>query len=279
MHIFTKKAGLKAYLDKERKKGKSIGFVPTMGALHEGHLSLIIGSRKDCDVTVCSIFVNPTQFNNADDFRKYPRVVEADRDLLEKASCDVLFLPDVEEMYAGTKPIRPDLDGLDTRLEGEFRPGHFDGVVQIVYLLLKAVKPDRLYMGLKDYQQQLIVGRMIREMKLPVTLVAEPTMREKNGLAMSSRNMRLTPVQREEAAAIYAMLTHAAQSIKEGLDVPEVLQKAESELADFDCKPEYIVLCDAETLLPLERYDPDRKAILLAAVWWGDVRLIDNLVF
>ena len=119
----------------------------------------------------------------------------------------------------------------------------------------------------------------LREMKLPVTLVAEPTMREKNGLAMSSRNMRLTPVQREEAAAIYAMLTHAAQSIKEGLDVPEVLQKAESELADFDCKPEYIVLCDAETLLPLERYDPDRKAILLTAVWWGDVRLIDNLVF
>ncbi len=279
MHIFTTKAGLKAYLDKERKKGKSIGFVPTMGALHEGHLSLIAECRQDCDVTVCSIFVNPTQFNNADDFKKYPRVVETDRELLEKAHCDVLFLPDVEEMYTGTKPIHPDLGGLDKRLEGKFRPGHFDGVVQIVYLLLKAVRPDRLYMGLKDYQQQLIVGRMIREMKLTVELVAAPTMREKSGLAMSSRNTRLTLEQRAAAAAIYRMLTHAKQALKDGMDVADVLHQAEKELSEFDCKPEYITLCDAGTLLPLERYGPEKKAILLTAVWWGDVRLIDNLVF
>lgn len=279
MHIFTTKAGLKAYLDKERKKGKSVGFVPTMGALHEGHLSLITECRQGCDVTVCSIFVNPTQFDNADDFKKYPRVVETDRELLEKAHCDVLFLPDVEEMYTGTKPIHPNLGGLDKRLEGEFRPGHFDGVVQIVYLLLKAVRPDRLYMGLKDYQQQLIVRRMIREMKLTVELVAVPTMREKSGLAMSSRNTRLTPEQRAAAAAIYRMLTHAKQAFKDGVDVAEVLHQADKGLSEFDCKPEYITLCDAETLLPLERYDPEKRAILLTAVWWGDVRLIDNLVF
>lgn len=278
MKVIERKSELKSYLDQLREDGAAIGFVPTMGALHQGHLSLIRESQKENDITVCSIFVNPTQFNDAEDFRKYPRNVAVDRELLEEARCDVLFLPDVEEMYGSAETIYPDLEGLDSKLEGSFRPGHFDGVVQIVYLLLKAVEPDRIYMGQKDFQQQLIVGKMIRAMDLHVALRTVPTEREPSGLAMSSRNARLTQVQRDEAAVIHKTLFLATEALRNGIDIDTIIADSVEELEKYDTRLEYFRICDAHTLDDIDHYEPGIPAVILVAVWWGDVRLIDNLL-
>jgi len=276
--VIATKSQLKLFLNKHRHKNQSIGFVPTMGALHAGHLSLIQYSREQCDLTVCSIFVNPTQFNDSEDFKKYPRTIEADTLLLKEAGCDVLFVPDTEEMYNNTTPIHPNLQGLDRILEGEFRPGHFDGVVQIVYLLLQAVRPDYLFMGLKDYQQQLIVRKMIEAMDLPVQLKAMPILREPSGLAMSSRNTRLTAEQRHDSAVIYKILFLSAEAIRRGTDLKIVVDDASQELKKYECRLEYMAICDADSLKPISHYNPDIPTIILIAVWWGDVRLIDNML-
>ena len=278
MKVFTTKSQLKTYLDRHRRKGHSIGFVPTMGALHQGHLSLIEFSKAECDVTVCSIFVNPTQFNDPEDFKKYPRTIEQDSNLLREVDCEVLFLPSVDEMYRDFVPIHPDLQGIDSVLEGSFRPGHFDGVVQVVYLLLQAVQPTYIFMGLKDYQQQLIVKKMMDSMNLNTTLRALPIMREDSGLAMSSRNVRLSPEQRHDAAAIYKTLFLSAQSVKKGVDIISVLEDTSLEFKKYECRLEYMSICNAETLEPIEQYNPDIPTIILIAVWWGEVRLIDNII-
>src|SRR5579872_6663216 len=210
MIIYKKAGDLASWLEKQRQAGQSIGFVPTMGALHEGHISLITISKKTTSLTVCSIFVNPTQFNDPKDFQKYPVTIEKDIALLEKAGTDVLFLPGVEEVYPqGTSALEQyDIGPLETIFEGKYRPGHFQGVCQVMRRLLEIVRPDQLFMGSKDYQQCMVVQRLLGLIGIPATLHRCPILREPDGLAMSSRNMRLTPAQRSQATAIYkALLT------------------------------------------------------------------------
>jgi len=209
MMLFKRAGDLTGWLQQQRSLGRSIGFVPTLGALHPGHISLIDISKKTTEITVCSIFVNPTQFNDPTDFQKYPKTIEKDIYLLEKAGTDVLFLPEVDEMYpGGTKDLEKyDLGGLETLLEGKYRPGHFQGVCQVMRRLLDMVGPNDLFMGQKDYQQCMVVGRLIELMKADIRLHPCPIVREADGLAMSSRNLRLTAAEREKAPAIYRALT------------------------------------------------------------------------
>lgn len=278
MKIFKHKSELQNYLKHKKTKKGLVGFVPTMGALHEGHMALIQASREENELTVCSIFVNPTQFNDAVDFEKYPRTIGADLILLERNHCDVVFIPDVDEMYQNHQSIHPDLDGLDTKLEGVFRPGHFDGVVQIVYLLLKAIQPDRLYMGLKDFQQQAIIRRMIKVLDMPVVLRSVETLREANGLAMSSRNQRLTADQRKAAGVIYKTLEKAGQNLLKGYAVQSVIDEAIADLQIPNTKLEYFKVCDPDTLDEIKSFNDRTTAVILVTIWWGDVRLIDNLL-
>ncbi len=208
MILFRRSDDLSKWLNQETASGKSIGFVPTMGALHAGHISLITISKKETDITVCSIFVNPTQFNDPKDFQKYPITLEKDIALLEAAGVDILFLPGVSELYpTGTANLEHyDLGQLENLLEGKYRPGHFQGVCQVMYRLLHLVRPDHLFMGQKDYQQCMVVQRLLTLLGLPIQLHRCPIIREADGLAMSSRNQRLSPAQRANATAIYRAL-------------------------------------------------------------------------
>ena len=278
MIIFKKTQDLTAWLEKCRSARQSIGFVPTLGALHEGHISLIAISKKETSLTVCSIFVNPTQFNDAADFQKYPVTLDKDIPLLEKAGVDILFLPDVAEMYPqGTKGLETyDLGSLETLLEGKYRPGHFQGVCQVMRRLLEKVSPDHLFMGSKDYQQCMVVQRLLDIMGIPTALHRCPIVREADGLAMSSRNVRLTPEQRANATAIYRSLT----SIKTGFPaqpVPTLIEAANRLLEAAGFRVDYISIADAKTLEPLPGPSPD-GAVALIAAFQGDVRLIDNMV-
>ncbi|MBS1660618.1 MAG: pantoate--beta-alanine ligase [Bacteroidetes bacterium] len=263
MILFKKTADLHRWLDQQKASGKAIGFVPTMGALHEGHISLINISKTTCPFTVCSIFVNPTQFNDPKDFQKYPITLEKDIILLEKAGTDVLFLPEVAEMYPdGTNNLEKyDLGRLETILEGKFRPGHFQGVCQVMRRLLQLVQPDDLFMGSKDYQQCMVVQRLIQLMSWPIHLHRCPIVREPDGLAMSSRNLRLSPDERQRATAIYRALK----------DLPN----AQKILTDAQFKIDYIETADAETLEPSP---PKKGAVALIAAFQGEIRLIDNMI-
>jgi pantoate--beta-alanine ligase len=256
----------------------SVGFVPTMGALHSGHLELLAQANQHNDISVVSIFVNPRQFNDAADFDKYPRPLEQDILLLSQHDCDVLFLPENDEIYGIHSDIHPDLNGMDKVLEGEFRPGHFDGMLQIVYRLLIAVSPDNLYMGQKDFQQQALVGRMIKVEKLLVKLVTVPIFRESNGLAMSSRNVRLSAEMREKAGLIYATLLQVAGNIKNYESVATALNAGKEALELPHTRLEYLAYCSVVDLKPLDSYAGSGKGVLLVAIWWGDVRLIDNVI-
>jgi pantoate--beta-alanine ligase len=283
MIIFKRAADLTEWLEKQRTAGRKIGFVPTMGALHQGHISLITISKKNTSLTVCSIFVNPTQFNDPEDFQKYPITIEKDIALLEKAGTDVLFLPEVDDMYpGGTKGLEHyDLGPLETLLEGEFRPGHFQGVAQVMKRLLATVRPDELFMGSKDYQQCRIVQRLLQLMKLSTTLHCCPILREPDGLAMSSRNVRLDPDQRIHATAIY----QALQGIRDAWAVAAragqlpplepLIAKATAVLEENHFRIDYIAIADADTLAsPPPRAD---HAVALIAAFMGEVRLIDNM--
>lgn len=276
MFIFKHGADLTQWLEKQRAAGQKIGFVPTMGALHQGHISLITISKKTTTLTVCSIFVNPTQFNDPKDFQKYPITIEKDMALLEQAGTDVLFLPEVSELYpGGTSGLEQyDLGALETLLEGKFRPGHFQGVCQVMNRLLTIVRPDDLFMGSKDYQQCMVVQRLLVIMGLPTTLHRCPIVREPDGLAMSSRNVRLSfPEQRFFAAAIY----EALQTIKAGWPGPvdQLTAKAAEILEAAGFRIDYISIADADTLQsPPPRHD---HAVALIAAFMGEVRLIDNM--
>jgi len=262
-----------------KKKENTIGFVPTMGALHHGHMSLIQAARKKCDVVVCSIFVNPTQFNEKKDLKKYPRTLKQDMALLEKESTDYLFHPGVQEIYPDGQEEIVDLDlhGLDTLMEGEFRPGHFKGVVQVVKRLLDIIQPDYLFMGQKDFQQFTIVQHMIDTLRIPTELVVCPTQREKDGLAMSSRNRRLEPGIRQRAGIIHKCLTR----IKNNMDstLPSALTKeAINDMRIPDFRPEYVSIVDGRTLKPIKSFENHDYVVACTAVWAGQVRLIDNMI-
>ena len=278
MNVYEKAAELNDFLASLRAKGKSVGFVPTMGALHNGHISLINKAKHENDIVVASIFVNPTQFNNPDDLKKYPRTIEADKQLLEKNGSDVLFFPSVEEIYPEKDNTVFDLGGLDTLMEGKFRPGHFNGVAMVVKRLFQIVQPNNAYFGEKDFQQLAIIRYMVKSEKLPVNIIGCPTLRETSGLAMSSRNTRLTGEEKAEAAAIYKALAEARENSNKHLPakVIDLFQNNISQNPVF--KFEYFEIVDSETLLPVEEFNSKRKAVGCVALWIRDVRLIDNML-
>jgi pantoate--beta-alanine ligase len=279
MILFKKSENLLTWLDIQRKEGKTIGFVPTMGALHEGHMHLIDACRSDTRLCVSSIFVNPAQFNDPRDFEKYPVSLEKDIDMLTRVGTDALFLPSVSEIYRqGNGGLETyDLGDLENTLEGRFRPGHFQGVCQVMSRLLKLVSPDDLFMGQKDYQQCLVVQRLIQLLKLKVRFHIVPTVRDADGLAQSSRNRRLTPDQRKNAVAI----SQALQEIKNNLNQENeltVLDKARKKLDTAHFKTDYISITNAANLQPIHSWNGKEKAVALIAAYQGEVRLIDNML-
>jgi pantoate--beta-alanine ligase len=278
MILFKRAGDLTRWLDQQRLSGKSIGFVPTLGALHAGHISLIAISKKSAGVTVCSIFVNPTQFNDPRDFQKYPITLEKDIALLEQSGTDVLFLPEVTEVYPdGTSGLEHyDLGRIETLLEGRYRPGHFQGVCQVMRRLLDVVRPDDLFMGRKDYQQCMVVQRLLELRDMPTRLHRCPILREQDGLAMSSRNMRLTPEQRQKAPAIYkALLAIRTGWLMGHPSKTGLIATAMKTLEQADFRVDYIEIADHKTLEPI---DGGPGAVALIAAFLGEVRLIDNMV-
>ncbi|KAB5483541.1 MULTISPECIES: pantoate--beta-alanine ligase [Flagellimonas] len=279
MHVFDHKKELVSFLEGERKKNRTIGLVPTMGALHKGHVSLVEKALSENDLAVVSIFVNPTQFDKKDDLEKYPRSLQRDMELLQRESDQiVIFAPSTEEVYGkSVKSQSYNFDGLDKVMEGEFRAGHFNGVGTIVELLLRTVSPDRAYFGEKDFQQLQIIRKMVQIKKLPYAIVGCPIEREPNGLAKSSRNERLSETTKEEAGFIHQTLLTARS--KFGTESASgIRQWVKSE---FEKNPvfslEYFEIADEDTLTPMLKKQGDQKYRAFIAVYADGVRLIDNL--
>lgn len=269
---------LQHLLSSYKTQGKSIGFVPTMGALHEGHLSLINESKENSDITVCSIFINPVQFNDMVDFKKYPRTPEKDILMLEQANTDVLFFPSVSDIYPkGTENESAyDLGEIEHLLEGKFRPGHFQGVCRVIQQLINIVEPDTLYLGQKDYQQCLVIKKFLKEYPVEVSVCA--TKREENGLALSSRNMRLSDSDKINAAALFKSLQYIADNYKE-TDMDELIKNAKTIIESNGFSSiDYVEICDKETLQPVRGSNYSAKAVALAAAHLNGVRLIDNML-
>ena len=276
MKIFNSREAIHNYLDDLRSAGRSIGFVPTMGALHAGHLSLIEAARRNTDIVVCSIFVNPTQFNDKKDLENYPRPIEDDIEMLKAVKCDVLFLPEVDEMYNSSELWEIELGNLDKILEGKIRPGHYQGVTQIVKKLFDTVQPDFAFFGQKDYQQIMVIAYMVRKLKLRVKLIICPIIRENDGLAMSSRNVYLLPAERLQALALYQALKLAQKLFK----TESVLQIKKKISAFLDSCPgietEYFEIFNARTFEPLTSKRAETMIALVAARI-GKIRIIDNM--
>ena len=269
-------ADLRARVRAWRAQGETVGVVPTMGALHEGHLSLARRARAECDRVITTIFVNPKQFNNPDDLKKYPRTLEADAALLSGVPVDVVFAPGVDEVYPDGFITTVSVGGVSEPLEGRMRPGHFDGVATVVTKLFGMTEANRGYFGQKDWQQLQVVLRLVRDLNIPVTVVGCETIREADGLAMSSRNVRLTPEGRAIAGVLYSAITTAAEDIRAGQSDRMAIREAAEKVraAGFE-RVEYIELRDAETLMPSD--DPQKPRRMLAAAWLDGVRLIDNI--
>jgi pantoate--beta-alanine ligase len=265
-------------IEKAHSEGKTIGFVPTMGALHEGHLQLVKRSVAENDFTVVSIFVNPIQFNNKEDLEKYPRNLDADMLLLAETGCNLVFAPSADEMYPTPDNTTFDFGNLDKVMEGKFRPGHFNGVAVVVKKFFEIVSPDKAYFGEKDFQQLAIIRLMNKLLEMPVKIIGCPIVREPDGLAMSSRNTRLTPEERAVAPLIYKTLTETKENyswfIPDGIG-QLVTGQIESEAR---MRVEYAEVVDTETLQPIKDWDNAPHAILCVAVFLGKVRLIDNIV-
>lgn len=280
MQILQTAAALHAQTETWRRDGHRIGLVPTMGALHEGHLQLVRAAAQECDVVVVSIFVNPTQFNNADDFRLYPRLPEADAALLGPAGCTALFMPSVEEMYPRPTVLHFDFGSLEQVMEGAHRPGHFNGVATVVSKLFHLSRPHKAYFGQKDLQQVTIVRQLIQDLSFDLELVVFPTIREADGLAMSSRNRRLTPEARAVASLLYQALQQAEQQIQAGTFSPQQVQAAAVALLGQEptIALEYLELADADTLQPLTEWPDDGAVAVCLAAHLAGVRLIDNVV-
>jgi len=278
MLIFNNKAELKTFLAPHLSTNSTIGFVPTMGALHKGHLSLLEKSVQENSLTVISIFVNPTQFNSAEDLEKYPRTLDADAAMIKTVTNDiVVFAPSVHEMYDGnTKSSSFSFDGLELQMEGSHRPGHFDGVGTIVKILFEIVEPTNAYFGEKDFQQLQVVKKLVEKNNMPVNVVGCPILREPNGLAMSSRNERLTIEQRDRASIIYMTLKEVKEKFasESPNNITKYVEDVFAKMPDF--KLEYIEIADEETLLPIiEKQNKKYRAFI--AVFIGGIRLIDNI--
>lgn len=281
MILFKKANSLHQWVDAQQRKGLKAGFTPTMGALHPGHISLIEASKKDNDITISSIFVNPTQFNDPKDFAKYPVTIEKDILQLEQAGCDALLLPSLEEMYPnGTdQKMQYDLGKIETLLEGKYRPGHYQGVCQVVHCLLDIVQPNNLYLGQKDYQQCMVITRLVELMgkKEAIHINICPTLREADGLAMSSRNMRLNEEERKKSVLIFQSLSFIKDNIGSA-SIETLKNKANAILTNEGFKVDYIEIADAKTLEPVSTQDENEKLVALAAAFINEVRLIDNLL-
>ncbi|WP_297336449.1 pantoate--beta-alanine ligase [Algoriphagus sp.] len=257
---------------------QTLGLVPTMGALHQGHLDLVSRSLEKCDYTLVSIFVNPTQFNNPEDFAKYPQSLEQDLKLLEKAGVDAVFLPTVETMYPSKPRIKLDFGSLEQILEGASRPGHFNGVGIIVSKLFHMIQPDIAFFGQKDLQQVAIIQSLVRELSFPVQLEIVPTRRELDGLAMSSRNRRLSESERKQALLLYESLSDAKDLLIKGHAWEKVKKSAETLFEKEEgVTLDYFALVDQEKFELLDAYDPAKKSSLCIAAFVGEIRLIDNL--
>ncbi|MEI6488496.1 MAG: pantoate--beta-alanine ligase [Bacteroidota bacterium] len=293
MIVFNTAEQLKNHLNDLRAQNKTIGFAPTMGALHQGHISLISIAHQHCDVVVCSVFVNPTQFNDLKDLDKYPRTILADTSLLKTSNCDILFAPEVSEIYTeeelemkrNNQEDRTWMEGksvdfglLDKVMEGAQRPGHFNGVAQVVSKLFRLVNPDKAFFGQKDFQQLSIIKSMVTQLGMPIEIVACPIVREEDGLAMSSRNRRLTPEERKEVPSISKLLffindiykTHPIKRLKEVVENYYALEKL--------IQLEYFEIVDSETLQPITNFNNSKSAVACIAVKLESVRLIDNVI-
>ncbi len=278
MILFKTIDDLQRHLHQQKIKGYSVGFVPTMGALHQGHLSLITMSRSQCNITVCSIFINPTQFNDSKDFEKYPITIENDIRLLEQAHCDVLFLPSAHEMYPTGTSLKThyQLGFLETVLEGKFRPNHFQGVCQIVHRLLEIVVPNYMFLGQKDYQQCMVVQQLIALTGITTQLIIGNTLRESSGLAMSSRNIRLNDNSKQKATIIYQSLNYINDNINK-ISLEELKATVINNLysSGFD-KVDYVAICNANTLESQNEFNADTPKVALIAAFLDGIRLIDN---
>jgi pantoate--beta-alanine ligase len=278
MEIFKQIAPLQAFLRGLKCDGKSIGLVPTMGALHEGHVSLIKASKSDNQVTVSSIFVNPIQFNNENDLLKYPRSIEKDTALLQSVGCDVLFNPENVEMYPGKATVAMDFGSIDKIMEGKFRPGHFSGVAVVVSKLFNIVQPDRAYFGQKDWQQFAIIRKLTEELNFNITLRSVATLREVDGLALSSRNLRLNAGQREKANVFYKSLLQARADLKAGKKLSDVKALVRERVEAFaEMRLEYFEVADSQNLNVLDYVEQSDRPIMCIAGYVGDIRLIDNM--
>jgi pantoate--beta-alanine ligase len=278
MIIFTNSEELTNFINNARLEKKQIGFVPTMGALHLGHVTLIQQSKQNNDITVCSIFVNPAQFNDAKDFENYPKTTDQDIEMLTNAHCDVLFLPSVAEIYPANQQqtLAYDLGNLELSFDGAYRPGHFQGVCKVVHRLLDIIPCDKLYLGQKDYQQCMVINRLLNLTNKNIEIVICPTVREANGLAMSSRNKRLSATELENASAIFASMQFLKQHLTT-LNVLQLKQSAQIALTNEGFKLDYFEVVDATTLAIIDNWNGTDKIVCLVAAFLGPVRLIDNL--
>ncbi|WP_299676705.1 pantoate--beta-alanine ligase [uncultured Tenacibaculum sp.] len=280
MKIFKSKSDLKSYISQKKQEGNSIGFVPTMGALHKGHLSLVKRAIQKNDITIVSIFVNPTQFDKKEDLDNYPKTFEKDAELLESVNCDAVFVPAVSEIYGDNVNSEPfDFDGLEHQMEGKFRDGHFDGVGTIVKALFEIVEPNVAYFGKKDFQQLQIIKKMVEKLNLPIKIKGMPIFREKDGLAMSSRNTRLTPEHREAAPFIHKTLKKARKKIGTK-NVTEITKWLENQFKKHPLlELEYFIIAEEKTLQTAENFDATKRYRAFIAVFAGEIRLIDNVRF
>lgn len=276
MQVFKEIKPLRAFL-KDKWNAVSIGMVPTMGALHAGHLSLIKASKSENELTLCSIFVNPTQFNNVKDLEKYPRSIGSDLDMLSQAGSDIVFAPESIEMYRNTSTVKFDFGQLDKILEGKYRPGHFSGVALVVSKLFHIVQPTIAYFGQKDFQQFKVIEKLVEELKFDIQLKQMPVFRDPDGLAMSSRNMRLNETERKKAIVFYESLIASKNLLLQGKSVLKVKEFVKQKCESIDgIQLDYFELADSENLNPLETVT--NKSVLLIAGFVGEVRLIDNLL-
>lgn len=278
MHIFEEISPLKAFLSSFRNNGKKIGLVPTMGALHEGHLSLIKAAKAHNDIVVCSIFVNPAQFTDPNDLKLYPRTPEADGNLLKQAGCDVLFMPSTAAMYPSKPILSIDFGYLEKVMEGAFREGHFKGVGLVVSKFFNIVEPDQAYFGQKDLQQFRVLSQLVQDLNFKVNLICAPIVREPDGLAMSSRNQRLSEQERLQAVQYSKALQKAGELLRAKHDLVEVKKFVHNFVAANDLlKLEYFEIVDSQSLLEVQQYAEGNTALCIAG-FAGKVRLIDNII-
>ena len=281
MFIYKRVADTRDWVVSQKKEGRTVGFVPTMGALHSGHLSLVEKSKKESGVTIVSIFVNPRQFNDREDLKKYPRPIEQDLKMLYESGVDLVFLPEVEDIYPNNDNRSIDFDPgpAASTMEGKFRPGHFAGMAEVVYRLLSITTPDKLFMGQKDFQQFSIIRKLIHDFKLPIDLIMCSTIREPHGLAMSSRNVRLSTDARQRAGLISRMLHQEKSAFEKGEAVEKIQQRFFASLRNENFDPEYFEIVDGYSLEPIRKIQDADQVVACCAVKVEGVRLIDNMIW